>query len=114
MISKRSLVLAAALIACAQFIAVHGQTSRTASPDALVRDVSSTQPKTQSILSNTEPRSALQILRKEFGRHDLERRGEVQRRSWRDRRRSALRRAGHGDQAFRDCQATLRTRARHG
>ena len=39
MISKRSLVLAAALIACAQFIAVHGQTSRTASPDALVRDL---------------------------------------------------------------------------
>ena len=39
MISKRSLVLAAALIVCAQVIAVHGQTSRTASPDALVRDL---------------------------------------------------------------------------
>ena len=39
MISKRSPVLAAALIVCAQVIAVHGQTSRTASPDTLVRDL---------------------------------------------------------------------------
>src|SRR5438045_9529395 len=36
---KRGLTLIAALIVCAQFIAVHGQTSRTSSPDALVRDL---------------------------------------------------------------------------
>src|SRR6266403_5247617 len=36
---KRSLVLVAALIVCAQFISVHGQTSRPSSPDALVRDL---------------------------------------------------------------------------
>src|SRR6266403_1652455 len=36
---KRSLVLVAALIVCAQFISVHGQTSRPSSPDALVREL---------------------------------------------------------------------------
>src|SRR2546423_14760693 len=37
--SKRILVLVAALIVCAQFISVRGQTSRTSSPDTLVRDL---------------------------------------------------------------------------
>src|SRR6266513_4415740 len=36
---KRSLILVAALIVCAQCISVYGQTSRTASPDALVREL---------------------------------------------------------------------------
>ena len=36
---KRSLVLVAALIVCAQFISVHGQTSRPSSPDALVKEL---------------------------------------------------------------------------
>src|SRR2546421_9603827 len=36
---KRSLILIAALIVCAQFISVYGQTSRAASPDALVREL---------------------------------------------------------------------------
>src|SRR5205814_9430881 len=37
--SKRILILVAALIVCAQFISVRGQTSRTSSPDTLVRDL---------------------------------------------------------------------------
>ena len=37
--SKRILVLVAALIVCAHFISVRGQTSRTSSPDALVREL---------------------------------------------------------------------------
>src|SRR6266513_2979430 len=36
---KRSLIMVAALIVCAQCISVNGQTSRTASPDALVREL---------------------------------------------------------------------------
>ena len=36
---KRSIILVAALVVCAQFISVYGQTSRAASPDALVREL---------------------------------------------------------------------------